>query len=110
MRALDRSEQVDGLYRFDRDELTLASVERDVPPWSEAKLEHNVARVRGVLESGGTGFGAWDGNSLVGIATLHPGPIGGDPKMLMLDFLHVTRTHRVHGIGKALINLVLIEA
>jgi GNAT superfamily N-acetyltransferase len=107
---IDRSEFIDGQYRVEGGALSLVRVEIDSLGWSPADVAAYVARARGALEAGGRGMAAWAGDRLVGVATLHAAGVGGDPSLLLLDMLYVSRESRGHGIGRALLERIAAVA
>lgn len=100
--TIDRSEHIDGFYKVVDGQLELEPQSLDVPTWSGAELDAYIQRVRSLIESGGTVFSAWDGTRLVGIGTLDPRGVGGDPTFHKLDMLYVSADCRGHGVGRAL--------
>jgi predicted N-acetyltransferase YhbS len=66
--------------------------------------------MRECLSRGGSGWGAFAGERLVGIAVLDGRRIGSDLDSLDLYFLHVSNGHRCRGIGRELVHLVCQRA
>ncbi|HEU0163553.1 MAG TPA: GNAT family N-acetyltransferase [Thermomicrobiales bacterium] len=110
IRDIDRSEIIDALYAVDDGKLVLREHSHTSPPWTPEMVERYVERARAVVASGGVAFGAWDGPRLVGIAVLDVRPVGDDPSILNLDFLHVSDGYRGRGISSDLMRLIRATA
>lgn len=100
--TIDRSERIDGVYRVSHGSLELDEALQDVPTWSGSELDGYVARLQALPESGGQIVGAWDGDQLVGVASLDTAGVGGERTVMKLDMLYVSSGHRGRGIGRAL--------
>lgn len=108
---IDRSEEISQSYVFRDGSLELRDAHWSVPRWSlDGGGEHSVAGKIAVwrpwLEQGGTMFGAFDGDALVGFAIYRPRL---SPGMAQLAVLHVSRSYRRQGLGRAL-SAKVIEA
>ncbi len=101
---IDRSEHVTLGYFFRDGRLESESVDWPVPRWfAEGESEHSVpAKVRDwkpLLEQGGTMFGAFDGDLLVGLVIYRPELAG---TTAQLAVLHVSNGYRRRGIATRL--------
>jgi predicted N-acetyltransferase YhbS len=108
--AIDRSEAIDGHYELVDGSLRLVPTLVDAPGWSPSQVTGYVTRLHDVHDAGGVVVGAWDGATLVGLAALDVRPVGGDPHLLDLDFLHVSRAHRGHGVARRLVAMLAEHA
>jgi ribosomal protein S18 acetylase RimI-like enzyme len=103
--SIDRSEHVEVQYRIEDSRLVEAPVVMaDIPAWDpDGSGEHSVARhiafCASVLADGATLLGAYDGDELMGLATVHP---RFEPGLAWLATLHVSRAHRRRGAASAL--------
>jgi predicted N-acetyltransferase YhbS len=61
-------------------------------------------------DRGGTFWGAFEDDKLVGVAILENKFIGAQQDTLQLKFLHVSRDYRKQGLGKTLFNLAVEKA
>lgn len=109
---IDRSEEIRQEYLLCDGRLHLADVCRSVPRWApEGQGAHSVcAKIsawRPLLDDGGTMFGAFDGESLVGCAIYRPNLA---PGLAQLAVLHVSRRWRRRGVGAALAGEVMAAA
>ncbi len=104
--SIDRAERVDAIYLQQDGNLELRAHVEDVSGWDPAELAQYVARLRDVRGAGGAVLGAWDGGRLVGLASLDPRAVGGDPVLMKLDMLYVDAAHRGRGIGTRLVALI----
>jgi GNAT superfamily N-acetyltransferase len=110
---LDRSESVAMWYAVRRGEIVPIGRGEEVPQWSGAWLDEVVAFTRRHLEEGGTGVAAFDaghGDRLAGVAVLGARPVGGDPEVLQLALLHVSRPYRRSRLAARLLALMRDEA
>lgn len=107
---IDRAELIDGIYRVVDGALALEEYRFDAPGWPPGEPGGNVAKMRGCLERGGAAWGAFDGDRVVGIATLDGRRIGTALDTLDLFFLHVGNGYRAHGIGRELVRLASLAA
>lgn len=110
LKAIDRSEVIEGVYRVDDGGLKLDSKRWEVPTWSGVELTEYIDRLAALIDSGGMVFSAWDQKNLVGIGSLDTSGVGGSPKLLKLDMLYVSAAHRGQGVGRALTELTVEHA
>ena len=100
--GIDRSEDIEGFYTVENGTLVYHDAPQRATPWSAKDIEARLTRLRPLLESGGQVLSAWDDRQLVAFASLEATGVGGDPRVMELDMLYVTKTHRQHGIGRVL--------
>jgi ribosomal protein S18 acetylase RimI-like enzyme len=100
---IDRSEHVTLGYTFRDGKLEAEKVDWRVPGWFADGPEHSVQAqidlLTPILEQGGTVFGAFDGDSLVGVMVYRANLT---PDMAQLVFLHVSDGYRRQGIATRL--------
>ena len=101
---IDRSEQINRLYKVVGGQLISEDVDLAVPTWDPVGTgEHSVASLIGywepVVAAGATFFGAFDGSALAGICIVDG---SFEPGMAWLALLHVSRTYRGMGIASAM--------
>jgi GNAT superfamily N-acetyltransferase len=104
---IDRSEYIAQQYKSRGGVLDLIDVDIDAPRWGasgERGVQEYVDSWRTFLERGGVLLGALDGDRLVGVA-IYDRSLADEPARLAV--LHVTRSHRRRGIGRALTNEVV---
>jgi predicted N-acetyltransferase YhbS len=97
--TVDRAETIEKVYRASGSKLELRDAPMVVAGWDEAELAAFIARLAEAIACGTT-VGAWDGARLVGVGSLDPVAVGGDPTTLKLDLLYVSAGYRQQGIGK----------
>lgn len=82
--------------------------------WTEKELpngyEWHLRHFRQTLTHGGKAFGCFDGDTLVGYATLEGNVFGQRQRYVLLDQLFVSKAYRDQGIGKALFVLCAEQA
>ncbi|HKJ24582.1 MAG TPA: GNAT family N-acetyltransferase [Myxococcota bacterium] len=100
--SIDRSEEVENVYRLEGAALVLVPERHDVRGWPPGEPEHYAPILLDGLDHGGTAWGAFDGGALVGAAVLERRFIGSEGDTLQLKFLHVGRGQRGTGLGLAL--------
>jgi ribosomal protein S18 acetylase RimI-like enzyme len=100
---IDRSEQVTLGYVFREGKLEAEKVDWQVPRWFAAGPEHSVQAMveflSPLLEGGATMWGAFEGDSLVGVMVYRPDLT---EIMAQLVFLHVSNGYRRQGIAARL--------
>lgn len=102
---IDRSELIEGFYRMVGGQLVLEAAQFDADGWPPGEEEHFSPHLLDCFDRGGTFFGAFDGDTLVGVAVLESRFIGSGLDRLQLKFLHVGRPYRGHGLGTRLFHL-----
>jgi len=110
LRSIDRSEQIDEIYRSVDSTLILEAVEYTVPSWPSSELTEYVSRLHAVMISGGHAYGAWDDTEIVGIASLDASGVNGGNRTLKLDMLYVSSGYRGRGVGRKLTELAAAQA
>jgi GNAT superfamily N-acetyltransferase len=101
---IDRSEEVRVGYTVEDGALISHRVHWLVPNWSpsgldEHSVQHQIETWRPVLGRGGMLLGAFDGETLAGLAIIEP---VFEPGTAWLAFMHVGRPHRRRGAATAL--------
>ena len=111
IRGIDRAEVIRIGYRQQGTELIEMSVRWDDEGWREGEGEHSYGQMirgaRALLDLGGTAFGAFDGDRLIGIAIYRPRlteTVG------QFGLLHVSDGYRRRGIASRLFQKVLALA
>lgn len=86
--------------------MTLIDTHHVVTGWYPSEITDHADHIGRMLTGDGRAFGAWHGAELVGIAALDVEPVGGDPRIMRLEPLHVSASWRHRGIGTRLVALV----
>lgn len=108
--AIDRAELVERVYCREGNQLVLKPGYFDIQGWPPGEPEHYAPILLDCFERGGTFYGAFDGEKLVGAAVLESRFIGREKDQLQLKFLHVSRRHRQAGLGRTLFEKVVAKA
>ena len=108
--AIDRAEVIDKLYYHEDDELVLKPEYYDMQGWAEGEPERYAPILLDCFDQGGTFYGAFDGQSLIGAMVLENRFIGRDKNQLQLKFLHVSRCNRKAGLGCTLFDMAVRRA
>ena len=101
---IDRREIVENIYYLDQGELLLKPDYFDVEDWPPGEAEHYTPILLDCYDRGGTFWGAFENNMLVGAAVLESKFIGMQQNALQLKFLHISRDVRKRGLGTTLFN------
>jgi len=78
--------------------------------WPPGTAGKNTPILEASHDDGGWFFGLFDGHRLAGVAVLGSRFVGKQPRMLQLEFLHVSSPYRRRGLGTQLFNLAAAEA
>lgn len=108
--SIDRSEVIEAMFRHRGGELVRVPERHDVRGWPPGERELYGPKLRECLDHGGTAWGAFEGDRLVGVAVLERRFIGRARDRLQLAFLHVSRRHRGAGLGVRLFELAVQRA
>jgi GNAT superfamily N-acetyltransferase len=98
---IDRTERIRTGYKLRDGQLQQMQVQWDSPPWIREgsgvhTVESQIDFCREHLAKGGIMYGAFDGDTLVGVGILTPQV---QPGVDQLAFLHVSQGYRRDGIG-----------
>jgi predicted N-acetyltransferase YhbS len=107
---IDRREIVENIYYLSNGELVLKPDYFDIQGWPPGEAELYTPILLDCYERGGTFWGAFENDILVGTAILESKFIGARSDTLQLKFLHVSRDYRKHGLGSALFQMAVERA
>jgi GNAT superfamily N-acetyltransferase len=99
IRDIDRSETIELTYRLQNGRLEEIKSPHECPRWEEDVYAEIISRYEYELLNGGTAFGAFDRDKLVGVGVLAHKFRGYDNDRLQIDLMYVTREYRRRGIG-----------
>jgi len=108
--SIDRAEVVERVYYHEGGELVLKPEHHDVQGWPAGEPEHYGPILLDCFDCGGTVYGAFQGETLIGATVLESRFIGREKDQLQLKFLHVSRRHRKAGLGCALFEKAVEKA
>jgi len=108
--SIDRAEVIDKVYYCEDNELVLRSEHHDMRGWPPGEPERYGPILLDCFERGGTFYGAFDGETLIGATVLESRFIGREKDQLQLKFLHVSRGHRQAGLGCTLFERAVAKA
>lgn len=108
--SIDRAEVVDEVYRHERGQLVRQAERHDTAGWPPGEPERDEVTLLDCFDHGGTFYGAFEGETLIGAAVLEGRFIGRSQDQLQLKFLHVGRAHRRVGLGRTLFEKVVTRA
>jgi len=108
--SIDRSELIERVYRYDSGKLILTPERHDVSGWEDATIGAYEPWLLDCFDRGGTFFGAFEADQLVGVSVLESRFISEAKDQLQLTFLHIGRSHRRSGLGRRLFDLAARRA
>jgi predicted N-acetyltransferase YhbS len=107
---IDRREIVENTYSLEGGELVLKPDYFDIRGWPPGETELYTPILLDCYDRGGTFWGAFEDDLLIGVAILESKFIGTQRDTLQLKFLHVSRDYRKRGIASALFRLAVEKA
>jgi predicted N-acetyltransferase YhbS len=108
--SIDRTEVIDRVYYRRGNELASRRERHDVKGWPPGEPERDGPTLLDCFDHGGTLYGAFDAETLIGAAVLESRFIGKAKDQLQLKFLHVSSRHRRMGLGSALFEKAVARA
>jgi predicted N-acetyltransferase YhbS len=100
--TIDRAEVTENVYYHERGRLVLKPEHYDMQGWPSGEAEAYGPILLDCFDRGGTFYGAFEEDTLVGVAVLESRFIGRRGDQLQLKFLHVSRACRKGGLGRTL--------
>ncbi|NWJ48379.1 MAG: GNAT family N-acetyltransferase [Chloroflexi bacterium] len=110
MYRIDRSEVVEEIYYNQDGTLDLKQEFCDMPGFAPGELDKLVRRIYALYDEGGTVLGAFEGNTIAGIAALEVKFRGSDRDTMNLLALFVSKPYRRQGIGRWLVEGIAQKA
>lgn len=107
---IDRREIIHNIYRLRDAELALIPEHYDMQGWPPGEAEHYTPILLDCFDRGGTFWGAFENEKMVGTAILESKFIGLQRDTLQLKFLHVAHRHRKQGLGTKMFYLAVEHA
>jgi GNAT superfamily N-acetyltransferase len=104
IRDIDRSETIDLIYQCKNGFLEEIMAGHECSNWVEDDYMEIISRYEHELKNGGTAFGAYKGDKLVGFGVLANKFRGKEYNQLQIDLMYVTREYRRQGIGSRIFN------
>jgi GNAT superfamily N-acetyltransferase len=97
--TIDRREIVERVYRMEGGELRLGPGYFDVRDWPSDTVLTTTPLLYDLFDRGGAYFAAFEDEQLVGVAAIDTVWRGARGDLLQLEFMHVSRDYRGHGLG-----------
>ncbi|HET9587709.1 MAG TPA: GNAT family N-acetyltransferase [Anaerolineales bacterium] len=107
---IDRREIVENIYYLQNGKLVLKPDYFDIQGWPPGGPEQYTPILLDCYDRGGTFWGAFENDALVGVAILESKFIGAQQDTLQLKFLHVSREYRRQRLGMTLFNMAVKRA
>jgi len=107
---IDRREIVENIYVLQGGKLALKPDYFDIQDWPPGEAELYTPILLDCYDRGGTFWGAFEKDTLVGTSILESKFIGSQHDTLQLKFLHVSRDYRKQGLGSRLFKIAVEKA
>ena len=107
---IDRREIVENVYSLKNGKLVLRPDYFDIQGWPPGEAELYTPILLDCYDRGGTFWGAFENDALIGVAILESKLLGAQRDTLQLKFLHVSRDYRRQGIASVLFKLAVQKA
>jgi predicted N-acetyltransferase YhbS len=107
---IDRAEVIENIYYFREGKLVLEPEHYDMQGWPSGEPEHYHPFLEDCFKRGGFFWGAFEKETLVGVAVLEEKFIGSKKNTLQLKFLHVSNSIRKQGLGRKLFEIAAEHA
>ncbi|NOU74037.1 GNAT family N-acetyltransferase [Paenibacillus sp. LMG 31458] len=104
IREIDRSETIDLIYKMNNGSLEEVKAGHECPNWNEENYRAIISRYEYEINNGGTAYGAFDADKLVGFGVLAHKFRGRENNQLQIDLMYVTRQYRRQGIGSQILH------
>lgn len=104
IREIDRSEKIDLIYKCKDGNLEEIKAGHECSNWKDDDYQDIISRYEYELKNGGTAYGAYNGNKLVGFGVLAHKFRGKENNQLQIDLMYVTKEYRRQGIGRRILN------
>ena len=108
--TINRAEVIDGIYHLRDGKLVLEPEHFDAPGWHPDTPKHYHPHLEDCFARGGHFWGAFNGEKLIGVATLEEKFIGSKKDTLQLKFLHASNGYRKQGLGRRLFSVAAEQA
>jgi N-acetylglutamate synthase-like GNAT family acetyltransferase len=106
IRFIDRSEIINQIYYYKNNKLILNNEYYNVTGWEPNNIERNINKLYELYDRGGSFFGLFQEERIVGVIVLECKFIGNDNDQLQVVFLHIDNNYRKKGYGKILMNQI----
>jgi predicted N-acetyltransferase YhbS len=100
--SIDRREVIENIYSLKDGMLILHPEFYDMQGWPPGESELYAPILLDCFDRGGTFFGAFEGQELIGVSVLESKLIGKHKDQLQLKFMQVSNRRRKQGLGKLL--------
>lgn len=100
---IDRTEEIFESYVHEGDELKLKPTRISVKGWDAQELADIIQRQAKLIEEGGLVIGTYDGDKLIGVASVEKKKRGSHAQYCKMDILYVSAGYRGKHIGKQLL-------
>ena len=108
--TIDRSEVIERIYTMRDGALVLQPHFFDAHGWPPGEAEQYTPLLVSCYDRGGSFWGCFEGERLIGVAVLDTQWLGPDRDLLQLKFFHVSHAYRRQGVGTALFEQARGEA
>ncbi|SFA85714.1 MULTISPECIES: GNAT family N-acetyltransferase [unclassified Bacillus (in: firmicutes)] len=110
IRDIDRSETIEAVYSMKDGVLEAQQAGHECPNWQEKDYQEMISRFEYELSNGGTAYGAFDGDKMVGFGVLAHKFRGKEMDQLQIDLMYVSNGYRRKGIARTIIDFLSKKA
>ena len=107
---IDRTELINGIYKMREGTLVLVDEHHDVAEWCPTDKLRRIGSLQENYDKGATLYGAFDGDTLVGLSVLAHTLLASGDRRLNLAGLWVSYPYRNRGVGAQLVRHAAQEA
>ncbi len=104
IRNIDRSEIINQFYYYQNDKIMSKKKYYNISGWNPNSIERNINNLYDLYDHGGSFFGLFQEERIVGVVALECKFIGSNNDQLQVVFLHIDKNYRKKGYGKILMN------
>jgi len=106
IRNIDRSEIINQFYYYKNGKLMSKKKYNNILGWDPKDIERNINNLYDLYDRGGSFFGLFHDERIVGVIALECKFIGRNNDQLQVVFLHIDKNYRKQGYGKKLMNQI----
>jgi len=107
---IDRSEYIEAIYYLRDGKIVLEPEVYNMRGFPPGEVEKIIIETEELLSRGGTVYGAFAGDKLVGVSSVECDFIGSAHDTLQMPLLHISKECRGQGVGRHLMQLVIDKA
>lgn len=107
---IDRSEEIENIYFYQNSKLVLIDKRYHMHGFPQGELLYLTQHLQLLYDQGGVIFGAFEKQDIIGIIAMESKLRGVIKDHVLMDSIFVSKNFRNRGIGRKLVELVILEA